>query len=211
MRCSCDVPTHTPKLVALTGGPGAGKTAVLEVIRKNFCDHVVVLPEAASILFRGGFPRRNEPWGRKALQRAIYHVQCQLEQMMLDEGHTALILCDRGTIDGLAYWPDGPAAFWQEFGTSPDEQYARYAAVIHLRSPTLKQGYNHQNPRRIESAQEAAHIDELIHHAWKAHPKYDVVESSENFMQKLQHAVNHIWEQLPPCCQANMSPEIVRK
>ena len=40
--------------MVLTGGPGAGKTAVLEVVRRTFCEHVTVLPEAASILFMGG-------------------------------------------------------------------------------------------------------------------------------------------------------------
>jgi predicted ATPase len=49
--------TH-PKLVVLTGGPGAGKTALLEVVRRHFCEHVVVLPEAASIVFGGGLASR---------------------------------------------------------------------------------------------------------------------------------------------------------
>jgi len=38
-------------LVVLTGGPGAGKTAFLEIARRNFCEHIAVLPEAASIVF----------------------------------------------------------------------------------------------------------------------------------------------------------------
>ncbi len=54
--CACESP-HQGKRIALTGGPGAGKTAVLELLRKYFCKHVRVLPEAASILFGGGFPR----------------------------------------------------------------------------------------------------------------------------------------------------------
>ncbi len=54
MICSCKMPRHGSKLVVLTGGPGAGKTAVLEVVRRRFCEHVAVLPEAASILFGGG-------------------------------------------------------------------------------------------------------------------------------------------------------------
>jgi len=34
---------HEPRRVVLTGGPGAGKTAVLELIRQSFCVHVKVL------------------------------------------------------------------------------------------------------------------------------------------------------------------------
>lgn len=38
---------HKRRRVVLTGGPGAGKTATLELIRQSFCEHVHVLPEAA--------------------------------------------------------------------------------------------------------------------------------------------------------------------
>lgn len=44
--CPCKEP-HERRRVVLTGGPGAGKTAVLELIRRSFCEHVKVLPEAA--------------------------------------------------------------------------------------------------------------------------------------------------------------------
>jgi DNA helicase TIP49 (TBP-interacting protein) len=58
--CRCGG-AHTPYRVVLTGGPGAGKTAVLEVIRRALCRHVHVLPESAGILFGGGFPRGSAP------------------------------------------------------------------------------------------------------------------------------------------------------
>lgn len=45
--------------VVLTGGPGAGKTAVLELVRRAVCRHVRVLPEAASVVYGGGFPRES--------------------------------------------------------------------------------------------------------------------------------------------------------
>lgn len=63
--CECKEP-HKRRRVVLTGGPGAGKTATLELIRQSFCEHVKVLPEAAGILFGGGFPRGGAP----AIQRA---------------------------------------------------------------------------------------------------------------------------------------------
>ncbi len=57
MLCECTI-GHAPALVVLTGGPGAGKTAVLEIVKRNFCEHVQILPEAAGIVFGGGFPRK---------------------------------------------------------------------------------------------------------------------------------------------------------
>src|SRR5512137_1882715 len=101
-RCDCR-DHHVPHRVVLTGGPGAGKTAVLELIRLFFCEHVKTLPEAASIVFAGQFPRSARPPLRQAAQRAIYHVQRELESVA-DADDSAVVICDRGTIDCAAYW-----------------------------------------------------------------------------------------------------------
>ena len=47
MSCECKTIDHEPHLVVLTGGPGAGKTAVLEIVRRYFCAQVQIVPEAA--------------------------------------------------------------------------------------------------------------------------------------------------------------------
>ncbi len=103
--CGCARP-HDRRRIVLTGGPGAGKTAVLELVRQQFCTHVQVLPESAGIVFGGGFPRGAAQSHQSAAQRAIYFVQRELEHMA-DGMNTAIVLCDRGTVDGAAYWP-GP-------------------------------------------------------------------------------------------------------
>ena len=76
---SCDCPEpHPARRIVLTGGPGAGKTAILELVRQSFCRHVQVLPEAAGILFAGGFPRGAAPELLRAVQRAIFFTQREL-------------------------------------------------------------------------------------------------------------------------------------
>ena len=83
--CDC-TERHVPRRLVLTGGSGAGKTAALELIRRaSFCDHVQILPEAAGIVFGGGFPRRRDIAGRKASQRAIFDVQRELEEILRAE------------------------------------------------------------------------------------------------------------------------------
>ena len=74
--CSCAL-EHAPRLVVVTGGPGAGKTAVLEVARRELCRHVHLLPEAASILWRGLFRRHTTLPGRKAAQSN--HISVKVE------------------------------------------------------------------------------------------------------------------------------------
>jgi Ni2+-binding GTPase involved in maturation of urease and hydrogenase len=77
---------HLLRKIVLTGGPGAGKTAVLEMIRHSLCDHIAIVPEAAGVIFGGGFPRREELEARRAAQRAIYHVQLELEATLVAQG-----------------------------------------------------------------------------------------------------------------------------
>ncbi|MBY0518158.1 MAG: ATP-binding protein [Bacteriovoracaceae bacterium] len=207
-HCDCRNFTHETKRVVITGGPGAGKTAVLEIARKNFCEHIAILPEAASILFGGGFPRGESFSMRKASQRAIFHIQRELEQMVEDEKKSAITLCDRGTIDGLAYWPDSEENFWKEIGTTKVQELSRYAVVIHLRSPPLEKGYNHQNPIRTETASEANVADLKIEKAWDGHPKRYFVESSGEFFEKLAKAIELIKSELPECCKSHKVKEL---
>src|SRR5262245_13847262 len=182
VTCECAA-AHDRRRVVLTGGPGAGKTAVLELIRQSFCDHVKVLPEAASVVFGGGFPREDDPECKRAAQRAIFYVQRELENAG-DSHNPAIVLCDRGTLDGLAYWPGSTNEFWPSLGTTLAEQLTRYHAVIHLRAPAADHGYNKQNPLRTESAEVAAEVDRRILQAWQSHPRRFVVESRMEFLDK---------------------------
>jgi hypothetical protein len=184
----------------VTGGPGAGKTAALELARRVFPRQVVVLKEAASIVFGGGFPRQADGDGRRAAQRPIYHVQIELERMVENHEEIRLVLCDRGTVDGLAYWPDDAESFWRDLGTTLDEQIARYDSVIHLRSPSAHNGYE-AHGLRVETATEAARIDARIAEAWERHPRRFFIESTHDFLEKASHAVALIGEELPPDCR----------
>jgi hypothetical protein len=184
-------------LVVLTGGPGAGKTAVLEVVEQHFCRHLGVLPESAGIVYGGGFPRAELGPARRAGQRAIFHVQRELERMIEEDRRVVAALCDRGTIDGIAYWPDDPATFWAEVGTTRSAELRRYAAVIHLRTPAAGRGYNRRNPLRIETAREAADIDERIAAAWNGHPRRFFVDSTRHFMDKVEKAIAVLEREVP--------------
>jgi predicted ATPase len=186
--------------VVITGGPGAGKTAVLELVQKTFCEHVAVLPEAASIIFGGGFPRHDSISGRRAAQRSIFYIQRELEQLAQDEKLSSIVLCDRGTIDGLAYWPGDETDFWKEVNSSKVKELARYQAVIHLRTPPSHNGYNHQNPLRTETAMEASVIDDKIAEAWKDHPRRFIVDSEQDFLIKVHKTLELIRNEIPPSC-----------
>ena len=195
--CPCTL-VHHPRRIVLTGGPGAGKTAVLELIRRSLCGHVRVLPESAGIIFGGGFPRMTSLEGRRAAQRAIFHVQCELEATA-EPPEVAIALCDRGTLDSMAYWP-GPDDMMAAVGSTVEQQLARYHAVIHLRVPPAWQ-YTQDNPLRIENAAEARAIDERIAAVWANHPRVYDVPAHENFLAKATHAIAIVRGELPACCR----------
>ena len=165
--------------------PGRRQDSVfLGLVRQSFCSHVRVLSEAAGVVFGGGFPREDSAGARRAAQRAIFHLQRGLESVAGTDD-AAIVLCDRGTIDGIAYWP-GPSDFWSSVGTSEEKELGRDDAVIHLRTPSAVQGYNHENPLRIESAAAAAEVDERILAARHDYPRRWVVESSPDFFDESQ-------------------------
>lgn len=202
--CDCDR-QHDTRRVVLTGGPGAGKTAVLELVRATACRHVRVLPEAASIVFGGGFPRHDGFEERRAAQRAIFHVQHELETIGEAEG-AAILLCDRGTLDGLAYWPGDPGDLWAAVHSSLEVELQRYAAVIHLETPTAGEGYNHGNPIRTESAETAALIDARIAEVWADHPRVITIPASGDFLVKANAALEVIRSEMPGCCRPHVAP-----
>jgi predicted ATPase len=201
--CSC-TEVHDGRRVVLTGGPGAGKSAVLELARLFFCRHLHTLPEAAGIVFGGRFPRNGRTDIRQAAQRAIYHVQHELESTAAAE-NAAMVLCDRGTPDGSAYWL-GEGDLWSSVGTTREAELARYHAVIHLRTPSAPEAYDQRNPLRIETQDEAQAIDRRIAEAWARHPRLFDVPATGDFLSKAAHALRHLRELMPECCRRALPP-----
>jgi hypothetical protein len=112
-----------------------------------------------------------------------------------------MAVCDRGSLDGIAYWPGSADSFFATLGTTREAEHARYGAVIHLRTPAAAEGYDRRNPVRIESAAEAIALDDRVLAAWDGHPKRIVLESTANFLDKVEAAIAAIRRELPGCCR----------
>lgn len=190
--------SNQTKRIVITGGPGAGKTAVLELARRDLCKHVEVLPESARIAFSGGFPRRTDDAGLRGAQRAIFHLQDELERMGPESPTATTLLCDRGTLDGLAYWPGSWDEYFDGLGTTMQQELARYALVLHLRVPDHQNGPRYDALRR-ETPYQASEIDNRLVEVWAGHPHRVFIDSSADFVRKAQRALAVIRTALT-CC-----------
>src|SRR5512135_3538301 len=158
--------------IVLTGGPGGGKTTAADLFRREIGERVVVVPEAATMLFSGGFPRVGDPAARRATQCAIFHVQRHLEKVQSARFPERILLCDRGTVDGAAYWPDEPQAFFDAVGTTEAEELAHYDGVIFFETAAVGGiAVEGGNPARIESNAEAIELDRRLRAIWSKHPR----------------------------------------
>ncbi len=173
--------------IAVTGGPSGGKTTLIEALQKDLKGKVAVVPEAASILYRGGFPRRNTPAGRKHAQRAICFTQRELEDLIVTETKSTTIVCDRGSLDSVAYWPGDPDDFFNSLGTTRNYELGRYQWVIHLDTADLDT-FDSTNPIRTESHKEALELNTMIKEAWAGHAQRIIIPHEADFLSKIGKA-----------------------
>src|SRR5262245_29748326 len=130
-----------PRIV-LTGGPCAGKTSALSRLRarlQTYGRRVYTTSEASTLMLDGGaFVIGTTPQQQKTYQRGVLRITLALEDALLGFagglGDPAVLICDRGAMDGKAYVD---AALWQELlselGHDPAQlRDGRYDAIVHL-------------------------------------------------------------------------------
>ena len=203
------------KRIVFTGGPSGGKTSIIELVQRRFGKKVATVPEAATILYQGGFPRKSGPEAMRHIQRAIYYTVRELEDMVADlSGDRALSrgsadttkvvgrptasvsLCDRGTLDGMAYWPEGGDDFLSSVESTLKKEFDRYAMVIHLKSPLSQSGYQ-TSSTRIESHRQALELDKKTEQVWKGHPNRFVVSDEPDFLIKVNRVMEMLDTEIP--------------
>ncbi len=175
--------------IAICGGSSAGKSTLLARILKDHGDSVVGVAEIASGLLSewpSYDPRDIEQ--RRSFQTEIFRRQVAQEQeadaKALAEGRP-IVMTDRGSIDGGAYWPDGPEAFWTAMGTSHLLELCRYDVVFFLQSSARIGAYNPKsNAVRWDDAREALALEDRILGLWSSHPRIHIVPPQPDYSRK---------------------------
>ncbi|HEX8325230.1 MAG TPA: AAA family ATPase [Tepidisphaeraceae bacterium] len=163
-----------PKTIVLTGGPGAGKTVVTTALLARHPDRLVLVPEAATAVYLKLDTRwdRLDTDGRRRVQTLMYEHQLDQEARYAADHPGKILLLDRGTIDGAAYWPDGADQFWPAVKTTLPDELARYDAVLWLETAAALGIYDGaaSNVVRFEDASAAVDSGRRLLDLWQPHP-----------------------------------------
>lgn len=175
--------------IVLTGGPGAGKTLISAAIAAAKPDRFIRVPEAATQVYAALQTRWDflDVAGRREVQRRIYHLQVEQEDRIAQEYPGKILLLDRGTIDGAAYWPEGADDYWRDLGTTHDRELKRYEQVIWLETAATLGLYDgaDSNPCRFEDASAAVASGKRLLQLWGGHEQLRHVGAFARLEDKL--------------------------
>lgn len=178
----------------LTGGPGSGKSTLMELLKGEY-PNVHFVPEVAAIVMGqlGIKPSINDPVSYRRFQSLIYRTQKLFEltsiQFAAFHGKKGVVL-DRGKPDNIAYLPGGVREFEQISGNSIDSEFECYNVVVQMAVPPRKvyEKIKYNNPSRTETYDQAMILGRKIQDIWSAHPNY-FSASSISWKTKVRQAL----------------------
>lgn len=177
--------------VVLTGGPSSGKTTLCQQLKQVYDTKLHVCTEAAEMLFRGGFPRQEDPESLKERQYAIFHLQMALSRIALQNSTNAeILLFDRGLLDGLCYWPETYDSFAKKMNISIEKTLHEYDLVIQL---GVAQESDYQNSAfRPEDQKTSLDLEEKLIEIWGQHRNYQFIPYCPDWKDKLHQCMTFI-------------------
>lgn len=195
------------KRVVLTGGPGTGKTTVINKIKEVYEQQgytVILIDETATYLIEKGI----KPFGDNAVdmvdfQELVMRLQLAKEAVIdraveMQKNENVLIVYDRGTIDNTAYVNESE---FREVLTrlnnvkSYAELMNKYDLVLVLGG--RKDFYTTENnAARSESADEALKLGETTLKCWLGHSNIKIVMPKDTIDEKINEVLNIINELL---------------
>lgn len=194
------------KRIVLTGGPGSGKTSVLEKIYQVYSSEgykVIIVPETATELMNNGITFKDGSISLVDFQEIVMRLQLAKEEVVdrtieLMGDSKVIVIYDRGTIDNTAYINK------EEFEEilarlnnvkSFADLMNKYDLVINLVG--REDFYTTDNNKaRSESASEALKLGDATLKCWLGHKKVKIVLPKDTIEEKTSEVLNTINELL---------------
>lgn len=192
--------------IALAGGPCAGKTASLPLIKQALREkgwRLLILPEIATMYYSGGIDdvaylaaERRDVY--VTMQRTFASTQLalrdQYRRLAASFAEPAIVINDRTELDLAVYLaPDEAEAAFAACGTSFEQTLTSYDAVIYLRSGAGTVDQLENNVFRRESDVAAAHeACARTLAVYQGHPQLKVIEQNPSFVAKVQETIDQI-------------------
>ena len=177
-----------------------GKSTILPVLSSYYKDKgfkVYTTPEVATLMWHSGISI-HEKHERQTydLAHSILTMQIAIEDSyfkLAQSDEKAIVLCDRGTMDGAGYTPPD---LWQKllnvFEESNESLLSRYDLVVHL--TTAAYGAEaafevmvYNNSARTGCTLEIARqLDDAMKVAWSPHKNYHQILNTTDFSGKIE-------------------------
>jgi hypothetical protein len=134
---------------------------------------IVAVPEAATQLYlamQTNFAALDAQ-ARRRFQHGIYGLQVAQENEFAERHPDAILIFDRGTVDGAIYWPEGPADFWRALELDHAAELNRYDLVIWMETCAAIGAYDGaaSNACRSEDAAAAIASGRALLEVWAGH------------------------------------------
>lgn len=190
------------KEFVITGGPCAGKTTGIKIIKRKLTQRgykVIVVAETATELISSGI-------SPKELSR--YDFQSILIDRSIIKEETArkaanclkekvVILYDRGLLDTKAYISQEEfQLILKEKGLKEKKIRNQYDAVFHLVTAAdgAEEYYSLKNNKaRSETPEQARELDKKTRDSWKKHKNLFVIDNSTNFNEKINRLLSKVY------------------
>lgn len=192
------------KKIVLTGGPCAGKSSSLELVRdylKSMGYMVYIVQESATELINSGI----KPFGDDAIDMVQFQdiiLRYQIEKEMIIESvaekinpdKEVVIIYDRGAMDNKAYiGQENFDKLLNKYNLKEMDLLNRYDLVIHLETGAKSGAYTKENnSARYEDIKKAIEMDNNNYEAWKNHVNLIKISSCEDFAKKQNELIEII-------------------
>lgn len=181
--------------IAITGGPGSGKSTIMEMLKKEY-PQLRVIPEIATLVM-SQLNIRPKKELNKYFQRLVYNTGTLFESASIlyaiSEGQFGSV-SDRGLPDGAVYFAGGLSEYEKVLRTNIKDEYARYKLVIYLDVPP-KDIYNrikNNNPNRTEDYDIARYRGNITRKVWQDHPNFIFIGNNGGWDEKVKRVREEI-------------------